>query len=159
MNRTIRTGLAFLLAVIVVGELLALPAFAKVSGLERIYADPDGTWFVNAKTMVYPSGARISFWSTVVPVKGSEYYSQLGDVLGKARKNPVRLEYIQTLLEVDCQTGRISTSNILFYDKLDRIMHTINVPVAAQQTEPDGLAADRLLAAVCGSKLAQVMEE
>ena len=159
MHKVLRVGMYLLPALILVGELLALSPSATVSGLERIYTDPDGTWYINAKTMVSPAGERISFWSTVVPVKGSEYYFHLGDVLDKARKNPLRLEYVQTLQDVDCKTGKISTSNILFYDKRDRIVHTVNVPRSAQQAGSSGLAADRLLAAVCNSQLAQVVGE
>jgi hypothetical protein len=159
MRKIIRIGMYAVLSVILVGELLALSASAGVSGLERIYADPDGTWYINAKTMVNPAGERISFWSTVVPDKSSNYYSRLGDVLAKAGKNPRRLEYVQTLLDVDCATGTISASNILFYDKRDRIMHAINVPRSEQQNPSSSLAADMLLATVCGSQVARVMEE
>lgn len=159
MRKVIRVGLYLFLALILVWELLALSASAKVSGLERIYADPHGTWYINAKTMVNPAHDRISFWSTVVPVKGSDYYSKLGAVLGKAGKNPLRLEYVQTLQDVDCLTKKINTSNILFYDKLDRIVLTINLPLSMQQTESTTLAADSLLAAVCTSQLARVMGE
>lgn len=159
LNKILRTGMYLFLALILVWELLALSASAKGSGLERIHADPDGTWYINAKTMVSPAGDRISFWSTVVPVKGTEYYSELGTTLERARKNPLRLEYVQTLQEVDCSTRKIITSNILYYDKQDRIVHTVNVPRSAQQTESSGPAAERLLAAVCSSQLAQAMGE
>jgi len=159
MHKVLRAGMFILLALIVVVELLGLSASAKVSGLERIHADPDGTWYINAKTMVSPVGNRVSFWSTVVPVKGSEYYSELGTALDKARKNPLRLEYVQTLQDVDCATGKISTLNILFYDKLDRIVHSITVPREAQQTASTGLASETLLAAVCRSQMARVMGE
>ena len=159
MRKVIRIGMYLFLALILVWELLALSASAKVTGLERVYADPHGTWYINAKTMVNPAGERISFWSTVVPVKGGDYYSKLGSILAKAGKNPLRLEYVQTLQDVDCSTKKISTTNILFYDKLDRIVHTINLPLAKQQTESTNLAAHSVLAAVCRSQLAQVMGE
>lgn len=74
----------------------------------------------------------------------------------------IRLEYVQALQEVDCTTGKIgkiTTSNILFYDKKDRIVHSVNVPGWAQQIEASRPEADRLLAAVCGPKIAQVMGE
>ena len=159
MNRTIRAGMFFLLAVIVVVELLALPAFAKVSGLERIHADPGGTWYINAKTVVNPAGDRVSFWSTVVPKKDSAYYEVLGKVLEKRGKNPSRLEYVQILQEVDCSTGNVNSSNVLLYDKQDRIVHTVNSADTAQLIAEFGQAEYSLLAAVCGSQLAQVMAE
>lgn len=159
MHKVLRAGLFMLLAFIVVVELLALSVSAKASGLERIHADRDGTWYINARTMVNPDGDRISFWSTVVPEKGGEYFARMAAALEKARKNPLRLEYIQTLQEVNCSTRKVITSNILFYDKKDRIVHTVNVRPPAQQSELTGPEADRLLAAVCGPKLAQVMGE
>jgi hypothetical protein len=61
-----------------------------------------------------------------VPMKGGESFAWLGMVLKNARKNPLRLEYVQTLQETDCSTRNISRSNILFSDKQDRVVHTIN---------------------------------
>jgi len=159
LNKILRTGMYLFLALILAWELLALSASAKGSGLERIYADPDGTWYINAKTMVSPASDKISFWSTFVPVKGGDNFSRIVSVLEKARKNPLRLEYVQTLQEVNCLTKKISTSNILYYDKLDRIVHTVNVPPSSQQAESSGPATEQLLAAVCTSQLAQVMGE
>jgi len=94
-----------ILALILVWELLALTASATGPGLERVYSDRDGTWYINAKTMVSPEGGRMSFWSTVVPVKNGEYFTELGTALEKVRKNPLRLEYVQTLQDVDCSSG------------------------------------------------------
>jgi len=159
MHKVLRAGMFMFLVFIVVVELLALSVSAKMSGLERIYVDPDGTWYINAKTMVNPGGNKISLWSTVVPVKGGDYYARSIVVLQKARKNPERLEYVQALQEVDCTIGKVTTSNILFYDKKDRIVHSVNVPGWAQQIEAARPEADRLLAAVCGPKIAQLMGE
>ena len=157
MNKFIRAGMLYFL--VVVAELFALSVSAMAPGLERIHAGPEGTWYINAKTMVNPANDRISFWSTIVPVKGGEYDAQMRMVLEKARKNPRRLEYVQTLQEVDCATRKIVTSNILLYDKLDRIVHTINVPRPEQQTAAVGDAADSLLVAACGQQVARLMGE
>lgn len=159
MHKALRAGLFMLLAFIVVVELLALSVAAKVSGLERIHVDLDGSYYINSGTMVNPAGSKISFWSTVVPVKGGDYYTRSITVLQKARKDPNKLEYVQALQEVDCTTGKITTSNILFYDKKDRIVHSVNVPGWAQQIEASRPEADRLLAAVCGPMIAQVTGE
>ena len=148
MNRFIRSGIYVFLASVVVGELLALSVPAKAPYLERINADPNGAWYINKKTMVNPSSDRISFWSTAVPMKGGDSFAWLGMVLKNARKNPLRLEYVQTLQEADCSTRKISAPNILFSDKQDRIVHTINAPLSAQQPAVIGHVEDRLLAAV-----------
>ena len=72
MHKVVRAGMFVLLPFLVVMELLALAAVAKVSDLERIHVDPDGTWYINSRTMVNTAGNRISLWSTVVPVKGGD---------------------------------------------------------------------------------------
>jgi len=159
MHKAIRAGIFVCLALIVVVELLALTASAKVSGLERIHVDPDGTLYINSRTMVKPDRGTFSFWSTVVPAKGGNYYTRTVTVLQKAPKNPLLLEHIQSLQEVNCSTRKVITSNILFYDKKDRFVHTVNVPGWAQEIEGSRPEVNRLLAAVCGPKIAQLMGE
>jgi len=160
MNKVVRAGMFGFLAFIVVVEFFALSVSAKAPGLERIRTDPNGTWYINAKTMVNPASDRISFWSTVVPQKNSAYFDVLGMVLEKRGKSAQRLEYVQILQEVDCSIGTINTSNVLFYDKQDRIVYTVNSPASAKLIAEFGQAADSILASVCGSQqLAQLMGE
>jgi hypothetical protein len=59
-------------------------------------------------------------------MKGGETFAWLGMVLKNARKSPLRLEYVRILQEADCSTRKISRSNILFSDKQDCVVHTIN---------------------------------
>ena len=159
MHNVIQAGMYLVLAFILVWELLALSAFALDSGLERIHVDPDGTLYINSRTMVNPDRNTFSFWSTIVPVKGGAYYTRTVTVLQKARKNPLRLEYVQSLQEINCSTRNVNTSSVLFYDKKDRIVHTVNVPGWAQEIEGSRPEVNRLLAAVCGPKIAQLMGE
>jgi hypothetical protein len=159
MHTVIRAGLFVLLACIVAGELLALSVSAKVSDLERIHVDLDGSWYINSGPMENPVRSTISFWSTVIPVKNGGSYARSFTVLQTDREDPTRLESLQALQEVDCTTGRITTSNVLFYDKQDRIVHSVSVPGWAQRIEASRPETDRLLAAVCGTKIARLRGE
>jgi hypothetical protein len=159
MHKVIRAGMYVLLAFIVVMELLALAASAKVSDLDRIHADSNGTWYVNAKTLVNPAGGRASFWSTVVPNKDGTYFDVLRMSLEKRGKSPGRLEYIQLLQEADCSLWTLRTSNVLFYDKQDRIVLMVNSPDSAKLIAEFGQAADSILASVCSQQVAQLMGE
>jgi hypothetical protein len=159
MKKPMRTGLFVLLATILLLELLALAATAKSPDLDRIYANVDGTWYLNGKTMVNPAGNRVSVWSTIVPEKQGTYYEVLGMVLEKRGKDPRRLEYVQILQDVDCSAGKVSSSTALFYDKRDRIVHTVNSSASAQLIADFGQAEDTILAAVCGQQMARLTEE
>lgn len=159
MHKVMRAGMFMLLALIVVVELLALAASAKVSDLERVHADSNGTWYVNARTMVNPGGDKASFWSTVVPKKDSAYFDVLKMVLEKRGKDARRLEYVQILQEVDCSLWTIHPSNVLFYDKQDRIVHTVNSASSAKLIAEFGQAAGNILSSVCGQQVARLMGE
>ena len=159
MNRLIRAGMFFFLVSIMVLQLFALPAPAKSPELDRVYASLEGAWYINAKTMVHPDSDTASFWSTVVPHKGGMYYGVLAMVLEKRGKNPDRLEYVQILHEVDCSIGEMKYSTVLFYDKQDRIVLTVNSPGSAKLIADFGQAPDNILAAVCGQNMARLTKD
>jgi hypothetical protein len=159
MNKFMRSGIFVLLVSVVVAELLALSVSAKAPELKSIQANSEGTWYINAKTMVNSAEERISLWSKVVPEKSGIYYGMLGMALEKVGKNPLRLEYVQILHDVDCSTGKVSSSNVLFYDKLDRIMHTVNMPGSVKLIAGYSQAEEGLLAEVCKQHVARLTGE
>jgi hypothetical protein len=159
MNKTIRTGLFFLLTVIVYMKLLAPSAFATDPGLERVHANSESTWYISAKTVANPVAEGAGFWSTVVPNKNGALYDVLGMVLNKRGKNAGQLEYIQIQQEANCPMGNVTSSSVRFYDKQDRIIHTVNSPDSAQLIAEFGQAENSLIITLCGSQLAQATEQ
>jgi hypothetical protein len=159
MHKLIRTGTFALLTFIVFMGLLTLTASAKDQDLSYVDANQDGTWYINARAEVHPVGGKASFWSTLVPKKDGAYYDVLGMSLEKRGKNPGQLEYVQLLQEVDCSTWAIDTSNVLFYDKQDRIVLEVNSQVPAQLIAEFGQAEDSLLTAVCSQHVANLTGE
>ncbi len=158
MRTLMRAGMFVLWLSVLAGQLPALSLAANTSSLDPVRTNQDGVWYVNARTMVNPADDKVSFWSTVVPRKDGVYYEVLGMVLEKTRKNPGQLEYIQILHEADCSMGTLDSKIVTFYDKQDRIVHTVNRPESARLIAEFGHAEDGLLAAVCGQQLAGVTE-
>jgi hypothetical protein len=126
-NRFFRK-LVFALSVIVILELLGIVATAQDADMELVHADQDKSWYVNTRTMVNLAPGTISFWNKIVPSKGSRYFTQMGSVLEKARKNPNRLEYVQMLQELECGTNRVKVWSVIFYDRQDRIIYSSTAP-------------------------------
>jgi hypothetical protein len=159
MYKLIRTRMFVLLTFIVVMELLTLTASAKDQDLSYVHANQDGTWYINARAEVHPVGGKASFWSTLVPEKDGAYYDVLGMSLEKRGKNRGQLEYVQLLQEVDCSMWTINTSNVLFYDKQDRIVLEVNSQNSAQLIAEFGQAENSLLTAVCSQHVASLTGE
>ncbi len=158
MSTLVRAAWFVLPVSFLMGFLSAFSVAAKTPDLDPVRTDQNGAWYINARTMVRPAGDKVSFWSTVVPRKDGIYYEVLGMVLEKTRKNPSQLEYIQILHEADCSMGTLDSKIVTFYDKQDRIVHTVNRPESARLIAEFGHAEDGLLAAVCGQQLAGVTE-
>ena len=157
MRKLIHTGMFVLLTFIVVMELFTLTAFAKDQDREYVRSNHEGTWYINARNQVHPVDGKASFWSTIVPEKDGGYYDVLGMSLQKRGKNPGQLEYIQLLQVADCSVWKVNASNVLFYDKQDRIMLEVDSQSTAQLIAEFGQAEDSLLTAVCSQQVAHLM--
>lgn len=159
MHKVIRAGMFVLLTFIVVMELFTLTASAQDQDREYVRSNHEGTWYINARVAVQPVGGKASFWSTLVPNKDGAYYDVLGMSLEKRGKNPGQLEYIELLQEVDCSMWTINTSNVLFYDKQDRIVLEVNSQGSSQLIAEFGQAENSLLTAVCSQHVASLTGE
>jgi hypothetical protein len=129
-----RSFLALLLTlfVIVSMELPGIVASAQEADMQLVITDPDKSWYINTLTLVTPAPGMVSYWNKIVPSKGSRYYSYMGSVLEKSRKDPGRLEYVQVLQELNCATNKTKVWNVVFYDRQNRIIHSSS---ASETTE------------------------
>ena len=118
--RTIVFGFSFLL-VVILGS-YAHPSFARETSVHLPRAEDERLWYINQETLVRLPDQVISFWSRIVPRKGSVYFRQKQSVLARAGKSAHRLAFFQRLDEVDCRNNRIRTLSVLFYDQNERIL-------------------------------------
>ncbi len=159
MHRIIHKRMFVLLAFVAALELLTRTVSAGDQNLEYVQADQDAAWYIAARTTVPSGAAKTGFWSKVVPEKNGAYYDVLKMALEKRGKDPGRLEYIRLQQEADCAMGKISTSDVLFYDNENRVVLEVNARGPAQLIAEFGHAEDSLLTAVCSQEVARLAKE
>jgi hypothetical protein len=140
------------LSVIVLLELLCIVASAQVEcGMELVRADSDKSWYLNTRSRVSPTPGTVTFWNKIVPSKGSPYFVQLGSILEKAGKNPSKMEYVQVLQSKDCATDKTVVLNIIFYDRLDRIIYSRTEPKNSEDIFAFPQESNNLRSSVCST--------
>jgi hypothetical protein len=122
MNRLL-TAL-FVYSILLVSILGIVPSVssAKEAPIHLLRYDSDRLWYINRGTLVRLPDHIVSFWSRIVPRKGSAPFREQQSVLARGGKDTRRLEFFQRLDEVDCRNSRIRTLGVLFYDANDRIL-------------------------------------
>ena len=74
-------------------------------------------------------------------------------MLKRAGKDPNRLEYLQTLEEVDCTKNTSKVWSLMFYDRKDRIVLSLSGPKSDAPAMVWGKGADLMRKRVCASAL------
>lgn len=153
MKNRLFTGFMAALSLIIAIELRAPFATAAEAEFTLVHVDQESEWYINTLTLISPSPGKISFWNKIVPTKGSTYSARVGEMLKKAGKDPDRLEYLQTLEEVDCAKNTSRVWSLMFYDRQDRIVLSKSASKAALPVMAMGSEADMMRKMVCTSAL------
>jgi hypothetical protein len=122
MNRIRTISFACSLLLLSVLGFCASQSSARETSVHLLRSGDDRLWYINKGTLVRLPEQIVSFWSRVIPRKGSAYFQQKQSVLARAGKNAHQFAFFQRLDEVDCRNNRIRTLSVLFYDENDQIL-------------------------------------